>query len=68
MGNWKGIRKNIFDGNLEIELYDLRKDTLESNNIAADYPDIVRQIEQIMKEEHEPSLNERFKIKQIGDK
>jgi arylsulfatase A-like enzyme len=68
MGNWKGIRKNIFDGNLEIELYDLRKDTLESNNIAAYHPDIVRQIEQIMKEEHEPSLNERFKIKQIGDK
>ncbi|MDG1297707.1 MAG: sulfatase-like hydrolase/transferase, partial [Saprospiraceae bacterium] len=68
MGNWKGIRKNIFEGNLEIELYDLRKDTLESNNVAADYPNIVRQIEQIMKEEHEPSLNERFKIKQIGDK
>lgn len=67
MGNWKGIRKNIFEGNLEIELYDLRKDTLESNNIAADYPDIVRQIEQIMREEHEPSLNERFKIKEIGD-
>lgn len=67
MGNWKGIRKNIFEGNLEIELYDLRKDTLESNNIAADYPNIVRQIEQIMREEHEPSLNERFKIKEIGD-
>jgi arylsulfatase A-like enzyme len=68
MGNWKGVRKNIVEGNMEIELYDLRKDTLESKNIAADYPIIVEQIEQIMKSQHNPSANDRFKMKALGDK
>jgi len=25
MGKWKAIRRNIFNGNMEIELYDLEK-------------------------------------------
>lgn len=68
MGNWKGVRKNIQEGNMEVELYDLNKDTLESNNIADQYPEIVLQIEQIMKEQHEPSANDRFKMSTLGDK
>lgn len=67
MGKWKGIRKNIFEGNLEIELYDLDSDILETNNIASQYPDIVKQISKIMIQEHEPSKNERFKFKELGD-
>jgi len=67
-GKWKGVRKNIFDGNLDIELYDLDTDLLEQNNLASKHPDIVKKIEDIMIQEHEPAENDRFKFKQLGDK
>ncbi len=68
MDKWKGIRKNIFEGNLEIELYNLETDIKEENNIADQYPEVVKKIEQIMEEEHEPSAIKRFHLKQVGDK
>ena len=67
MGKWKGIRKNIFDGNLNIELYNLENDLAESNNLATQYPEIVKKIETIMKQEHVPSNNNNFMFKQLGD-
>jgi len=67
IGEWKGIRKNIFDGNLEIELYNLEYDLEEKYDIADKNPKIVRQIEEIMKKEHEPASNEKFKFPQLGD-
>jgi len=67
LGKWKGVRKNIFEGNLEIELYDIETDLLEQNNLAAQHPDIIKRISEIMVQEHEPSKNERFKFKQLGD-
>jgi arylsulfatase len=68
LGKWKGVRKNIFDGNLDLELYNLDNDLLEQNNLAEQNPEIVERIANIMVQEHEPSENERFKIKQLGDK
>jgi len=68
MGKWKAIRKNIFKGNLEIELYNLDTDIKEQHNLAKEFPDIVKQLAQIMKQEHVPAENERFKFKQLGDK
>ncbi len=68
MGKWKGIRKNIFKGNMRIELYDLETDIKEKIDIADKYPDIVQEIASIMKQEHEPSNNDRFKFKELGDK
>lgn len=47
MGNWKGIRKGI---NKNIELYNLKHDTGEKNDIANENPEIVARIERIMKE------------------
>ncbi|MDT0552675.1 arylsulfatase [Urechidicola vernalis] len=67
MGDWKGIRKNIFKGNMKLELYDLSKDPVELNDVADANPDIVKKIESIMKSEHTPAEIERFKIKQLGD-
>ena len=67
LGKWKGIRKDIFDGNLEIELYDIETDVLEQNNVASQHPDIVERIANIMIQEHEPSENNHFKFKQLGD-
>jgi arylsulfatase len=67
-GKWKGIRKDIFDGNLDIELYDLNTDIQEQNNLAAQYPEVVEKIEAIMKQEHIPSSLEKFKFSQLGDR
>ena len=67
MGQWKGIRKDIFDGHLEIALYDLDTDIREQVDVAAQHPDIVTQIAAIMRREHVPSTLDRFKIPQLGD-
>ena len=67
LGKWKGIRKNIFDGNLDIELYNLETDIKEQLNIASQHPKIVARIKSIMVEEHEPASNKKFKFKQLGD-
>lgn len=67
MGQWKAIRKNIKEGNLEIELYNLDTDIREENNVAAENPEIIEKIEKIMKKEHTPSTIERFKMDALGD-
>lgn len=55
LGKWKAIRQNIFKGNMDIELYDLEKDIKEENNVAKEYPEIIKQMEEIMVKEHVPS-------------
>ena len=67
MGNWKGIRRNIFKGNMTLELYDLSIDLTESNDVALENPEIVAKLESIMKNEHTTAEIERFKIKELGD-
>lgn len=54
-GKWKGVRRDIQKGNRQLELYDLLLDPAEKRNIASEYPQIVRKIEQIMADNHEPS-------------
>ena len=67
MGDWKGIRKNIFKGNMTIELYNLKNDPTEAKDVALKYPEIVSKIETIMKNEHTPAELDKFKIKELGD-
>ncbi len=52
MGDWKGYRLGT---KALLELYDLKADPVEKQNIAAAQPDIVRKIEAIMTAEHTPS-------------
>lgn len=67
MGNWKGIRKNIKNGNMEIELYDLDTDIREETNVAEQNPEIVEKFRQIMLDEHQQAELERFRMKALGD-
>ena len=67
MGQWKGIRKNIFDGNMAIELYNLENDPGETQNLAEQYPEIISSMDSIMKVSHRPARNAAFKFKQLGD-
>ncbi len=65
MDNWKSIRKNIRQGNLEIELYNLNEDIQELQNVASDHPDIINQMELIMEREHTPAQLERFRMEAL---
>ena len=67
MGNWKGIRKNIFKGNLDVQLFNLTNDPREEFNVASTNPDIVKKIELIMGQEHTPAELEKFRIPPLGD-
>ncbi len=67
MGKWKGIRKDIFKGDLHIRLYNLDVDIQEQDDVSTQHPEIVQKIESIFAQEHTPSTNERFRIKQLGD-
>lgn len=67
MDNWKGIRRNLLQGNMEIELYDLSTDIGETRNVASDNPEVVKEIERIMQEQHEASDIDRFKFSILGD-
>jgi arylsulfatase len=62
MGDWKGVRQNIFNDNLHIELYNLEDDIGETKDISGDHPDIVKRIEEIMKTARIPSREFPFGI------
>ncbi len=66
-GNWKGIRKDIFDGNTTIELYNLMEDPTESNDLSGTNLQIVSEIEEIMRQNHEIPIIQKFKMEAIGD-
>jgi len=55
-GNWKGVKLNYAKKpNAPMLLFDLSTDLREENNIANQHPEVVAELEQIMKESHEPS-------------
>ncbi len=57
-GNWKAIRLNVStNASSPLELYDLSIDKAEKNNLAAQHPDIVQQMEAIMLQAHVPDKN-----------
>ena len=60
LGKWKGYRLNGLNGN--IELYDLSTDIAEENDVAADHPDVVKRMAQIMKDEHETHPFKRWQL------
>jgi len=57
-GNWKAIRNDRhFVNHKPIELYNLNTDISETNNVAADHPDIVEKARKIFEEAHVPSAH-----------
>lgn len=48
-------------------MYNLEDDIQELNDVSSENPDVVQQIELIMKNEHTPAEVERFRMKQLGD-
>lgn len=64
MGDWKLIRKNLKNPKKEptLELYNLKEDIREENNIAEQHPDIIKKAAKIFKEQHTNAEVERFRI------
>ncbi|TWU62903.1 Arylsulfatase [Crateriforma conspicua] len=52
---FKAIRQPMFTG--KVELYDVDQDISESNNIAADHPEIVAKATKMMDDSHQPNPN-----------
>ncbi|MFM8361931.1 MAG: N-acetylgalactosamine-6-sulfatase, partial [Haliscomenobacter sp.] len=65
MGKWKALRLEMQKGNLQTLLFNLDEDPGEQRNVAAQHPDIVAQMEQIMVREHQPSPIARFRIRAL---
>ena len=62
IGNFKALRKGMHNGNEVFELYDLANDPLETKDISADHPDIMKRVQEIIIEEHRPSDNPRWRF------
>lgn len=55
-GNWKGIKVNMrADSRAPWQLYDLAADRAETTDVAAAHPDILRELDAIVKREHRRS-------------
>ena len=54
--NWKAVKYNVLkDPNAPIELYDIIKDPSEKTNVALKYPEVVKAMEEIIKNARTPS-------------
>ena len=64
MGDWKVVKRNLKNKKEEatLELYNLKTDERETNNVADEHPEIIEKANSILKREHtEPSI-EKFRI------
>jgi len=67
MKNWKAVRLNVDKGlsNASFELYDLNTDPSEKNNIAAQHPELVKKLTDIMDKEHRVSALFPFQYEEM---
>lgn len=61
VGNWKAIKQNIKKNpDAKIQLYNLKDDIAEKNDLADKYPDIVKKMEEIMLQARTKPITKRF--------
>lgn len=64
---WKAIRNKLDKNDLTIQLYNLDQDLREQQDVAAQYPEVVKEMEYIMRTARTTPSLERFRIKALGD-
>lgn len=65
VGPWKAVRQNLFPRGkyktaaktaaIKSELYNLANDPTESNDVAAEHPELLAQLEKLLRQQHTPS-------------
>jgi arylsulfatase A-like enzyme len=65
MGDWKGVRLNLIENrDAPFELYNLKDDIGESNNVAAEYPEVAAKIQRIMLDDRIKPVTKSFQFGQ----
>ncbi|WKN44668.1 arylsulfatase [Tunicatimonas pelagia] len=55
-GDWKAVRYNVLENpDSPLELYDLSQDIGEENNVASEHPEVVAEMEEVLKNARTPS-------------
>ena len=62
VGDWKAFGGDGKNGNRNIELYNLKDDPREQNNIAAEHPDLVRKVTDIFRAEPSDAEIDNFNL------
>ena len=57
IGDWKAVRQKLTNSQAAVrtELYNLKTDPVESQDVAVEHPALVARMEALLKKEHEPS-------------
>jgi arylsulfatase A-like enzyme len=62
-GKWKMILyKTNTDLNPRVELFNCQLDPSEQNNVAAQHPEVVSELQRLMDDAHSPSEHQQFKL------
>lgn len=75
MGDWKGVRTNVRkQPNAAWQLFNLKTDRNETTNVAAQHPEIIKQLNTIQQKEHQCShikewefIDPKFDVKNINE-
>ena len=62
INQWKGIKRDLFKGSSNLKLYDLSKDPKELNDVANLYPNVVDNMEKLLKQAHTKATIKTFNI------
>ena len=68
INQWKGIKRDLFKGLSNLKLYDLSKDPKELNDVANLYPDVVDNMEKLLKQAHTKATIKTFNIPVLDQK
>lgn len=59
---WKGYKKELFEGPSRLKLFNIKEDPKELNDLSDNYPDVVKKLESLMESAHTKATIEKFNI------
>ena len=62
MGQWKGLVESVADGCTDMQLYDIKADPREQNNVAQQHPEVVAAMWRAIKQSHTKSDHPLFNL------